>query len=68
MFPVLRKVAQLNIMYRKKWGPIIDICTGTPPDEVTALNKGKLFLHIVSFGQPKNYTRGLPLTLEFINS
>ena len=34
---VLRKVAQLNIKNRKKWGPIIDVCAGAPPDEVTAL-------------------------------
>ena len=38
MIPVLRKVAQLNIKYRKKRGPIIDVCTGAPPDEVTALD------------------------------
>ena len=31
IIPVLRKVAQLNIKYRKKWGPIIDVCTGAPP-------------------------------------
>ena len=37
MIPVLRKEAQLNIKYRKKGDPIIDVCTGTPPDEVTAL-------------------------------
>ena len=36
MIPVLRKVAQLNITY-KKWGLIRDVCTGTPFDEVTAL-------------------------------
>ena len=36
MIPVLRKVAHLNIKYRKKGGPIINICTGAPPDEVTA--------------------------------
>ena len=34
MIPALRKVAQLNIKYRKQWGPIIDVCTGAPPDEV----------------------------------
>ena len=28
MIPVLREVAQLNIRYRKKWGPIIDVSTG----------------------------------------
>ena len=39
MIPVLRKVAQLNIKYRKKWGPIIDICTGASFDEVTALTQ-----------------------------
>ena len=37
MIPVLRKVAQLNIKYRKKSGPIIDVCTGAPPDKVMAL-------------------------------
>ena len=38
MIPVLRKVAQLNVKYRKKWGSIIqvDVCIGAPPDEVTA--------------------------------
>ena len=37
MIPVLRKVVQLNIKYRKNRSPIIDVCTGTPPDEVMAL-------------------------------
>ena len=37
MIHVLRKVAQLNIKYRKNGGTIIDVCTGAPPDEVTAL-------------------------------
>ena len=37
MIPVLRKVAHLNIKYRKNGSPIIDVCTGAPPDEVTAL-------------------------------
>ena len=37
MSPVLRKGAQLNIKYRRKRGPIIDVCTGAPPGEVTAL-------------------------------
>ena len=37
MIPVLRKVAQLNIKYRKNGDHIIDVCTGAPPDEVTAL-------------------------------
>ena len=36
MIPVLRKVTQLNIKYRKKGGPIIDVCTGASPDEVSA--------------------------------
>ena len=38
MIPELRKVAQLNIKYRKKWGSIIqvDVCIRAPPDEVTA--------------------------------
>ena len=36
MIPGLRKVDQLNIKYIKKWGPIIDVCTGAPPDEITA--------------------------------
>ena len=38
MISVLRKVAQLNITYRKNGGPDRDVCTGAPPDEVTALN------------------------------
>ena len=25
---VVRKAAQLNIKYRKKWSPMIDVCTG----------------------------------------
>ena len=37
MIPVLRKVAQLNISYKKNGSPIIDFCTRAPPDEVTAL-------------------------------
>ena len=37
MIYVLRKVSQLNIKYRKNGYPIIDVCTGAPPDEVTAL-------------------------------
>ena len=37
MIPVLRKLTQLNIKYRKNVGPIIDVCTGAPPDEATAL-------------------------------
>ena len=38
MIPVLRKATQLNIRCRKKWGPIIDVCTSFSPDEVTALS------------------------------
>ena len=38
MISVLRKVVQLNIKYRKKWGSVIDVCTGVPPDEVRAVN------------------------------
>ena len=38
MIAVLRKVAQLNIKYRKNGGPIIDVCTGAPSDKVTALS------------------------------
>ena len=37
MIRVLRKVAQLNIKYRQNGSPIIDVCTGATPDEVTAL-------------------------------
>ena len=37
MIFVLRKVAQLNNKYRKKWRPIIDVYTGAPLDKVTAL-------------------------------
>ena len=37
MIPVLRKVAQLNIKQQKNGGPIIDVYTGAPPDEVTSL-------------------------------
>ena len=44
MIPVFRKVAQLNIKYRKNGGPIIDACTGTPPDEVMALYKNLYFI------------------------
>ena len=40
MISVLRKVAQLNIKYKKENdGAIIDVCTGAPPNEVTALMK-----------------------------
>ena len=28
MILVLRKIAQLNIKYREKWGPLKDICAG----------------------------------------
>ena len=46
MISVLRKIAQLNVKYRKKGGPIIDVCTGVPPDEVRALlhNEDSLLL------------------------
>ena len=37
MISVLRKVIKLNIKYRKKWDPTIDVSTGAPPDKVTAL-------------------------------
>ena len=37
MIPVLRKVAQLNIKYRKNGSLIIDVCFGDSPDEVMAL-------------------------------
>ena len=39
MISVLRKVAQLNIKYRKNGGPIIDVYTRTPSDKVTAREK-----------------------------
>ena len=37
MIPVLRIVVKINIKYKKKWGPIINVCTVAPPDKVTAL-------------------------------
>ena len=37
MIPVLKKVAQLNIKYRKNEGPIINVFIRVPPHEVTAL-------------------------------
>ena len=37
MIPVLRKVAQLNIKYRKKWGPHNRCLQWGPPDKVMAL-------------------------------
>ena len=37
MIPVFRKVVQLNIKYRKKWGPHNRCLHGDPPDEITAL-------------------------------
>ena len=37
MISVLRKLAQLNIKYKKNGSPIIDVCTGARPDEITAL-------------------------------
>ena len=49
MIPVLRKVAQLNIKYKKNGGPIINVCTGAPLDEVTALQQ----LHYPSTYPPK---------------
>ena len=42
MIPVLRKIAQLNIKYKKNGGLIIDVCTWAPPDKVTALKVGIL--------------------------
>ena len=39
MIPVLRKIVQLNIKYRKNGGPIIHDCTGAQSSEVTALVK-----------------------------
>ena len=39
MIPVLQKVAELSIKYTKNGGSIINVCTGTPPDEVTALTR-----------------------------
>ena len=38
MIPVLRKVAESNVKYKKNGGFIIDVCIGAPPDEVTALS------------------------------
>ena len=43
MIPVLQKVAQLNVLYKKMGGPIMDVCTGAPSDEVTALVKRHFF-------------------------
>ena len=37
MIPVFRKVVQLNIKYKKKWGPHNRCLHGDPPDEITAL-------------------------------
>ena len=37
MIPVLRKVAQLHITYRKNGAPITDVYSGAPPDELIAL-------------------------------
>ena len=37
MIPVLREVTQLNISTEKNGVPIIDGCTGAPPNKVTAL-------------------------------
>ena len=37
MILVLRKVVQLNIKYKKNGAPIIDVCTGSPTDEVKTL-------------------------------
>ena len=39
MVPELRKVAQLNIKWKKKWVPLTDVCTGAPPGKVTALRR-----------------------------
>ena len=45
MIPVLRKVAQFNVKYRKKnRSPVIDAWTGAPPDQVTALIALLLFV------------------------
>ena len=37
MIPVLIKIAQLYIKYKKKWGPHNRCLHRGPPDEVTAL-------------------------------
>ena len=42
MIPVLRKVAQLNIKYRKKWEPHNRCLHRAPPDEVTVLSASNL--------------------------
>ena len=49
MISVLRKVAQLNIQYKKKWGLKIDVCTGVPPDEITALCLVESYLFVFVF-------------------
>ena len=38
MISVLRKIAQLNIKYRKKWGPL-NTCLHRGPTMTNALNK-----------------------------
>ena len=53
MIPVLRKVAQLNIKFRKNGVTIIDVCSGAPPDEVTALIHCKRFLFVKKFEHPQ---------------
>ena len=58
MIPVSRKVVQLNIKYRK-WGPIIDVCTGAPPDKVTVL------MVQISFETQLGRERSLPITALF---
>ena len=46
MIPVLKKVDQLDIISRKNGDPIIDVCTGTLPDKVTALSKLDIYLNL----------------------
>ena len=44
---MLRKVAQLILSTEKNGSPIIEVCSGAPPDEVTALHPShiKRMLH-----------------------
>ena len=52
MIPLLRKVAQLNIKYRKKWGLQNRCLHWAPPDEVTA--QGASFSNGCFFSLQKN--------------
>ena len=49
MISVLRKIAQLNIKYRKKWGPHNQCLHRAAPDKITGLCPVESYLFVFVF-------------------